>query len=385
MKKTPSKVPAIFVAAHSAMAPIPGGVQIFTKESHSLLELAGLSLKNCLFDPANGLADKIMRRLNRKPYRRFLAVNLADRVLSLCATENARMVILNGQDLAPLSKVLKEYRPDLNVILFSYGLESADYLHEIRTQSWRSEFYGVKKSQCTRLGRLLVEESKNRNTLDAVLCMSDFEAEIENWIGAKRVLVIPRLIPDIPFDWRPKEGRVGFVGRLDHPPNLEGLRLVLDAIKINCPENLNFRLVGAPKTVADILSRRYKFVDCLGILSEDDLLTEAQTWACSMNPVFCYARGASTKLAVLLGWGIPVITTLQGMRGYEWGAGMPTVVDTPEDFAKALMDFAFDERKRNGAQLSVREIQGSSMNAEQIAQRIDRFLAITQMQMESVK
>ena len=63
----------------------------------------------------------------------------------------------------------------------------------------------------------------------------------------------------------------------------------------------------------------------------------------------------------------------------------PSVVDTPEYFAKALMDFAFHEQKRNGAQLSVREIQGSSMNAEKIAQRIDRFLAITQMQMEAVK
>ena len=39
----------------------------------------------------------------------------------------------------------------------------------------------------------------------------------------------------------------------------------------------------------------------------------------------------------------------------------------------------------NDGPLSAHEIPGSSTKAEQIAQRINKFLVITQMQMESVK
>ncbi|MCP5148640.1 MAG: glycosyltransferase [Pseudomonadales bacterium] len=374
MNRNTEKRPAVFVATDSAMESTSGGIQIFTREYQLILQMAGFHLNNILFSPSNGLREKIMRRIDRNPYRYFIPEYLANQVLSFCQSKEVSTVFLNGEDLAPLSEVLKKKQPDLQVILLSYGLESADYLHEIRTRSWRSDFSRVRSSHVSRLGRLLVEESKHRRSVDAVLCMSDFEAEIENWIGAKKVLVVPRLISLIPFEWDPMLGRVGFVGRLDHPPNLEGLRLVLEELKGRCPVDFKLRIVGAPSRFGASLSRQFPFVEYLGVLSEQDLHLEAKTWSCSMNPVFCYARGASTKLAVLLGWGLPVITTLEGMRGYEWGADIPIVADSPKEFAKALLSLAFDARKRNEAKAGVRRICESSVTADRIAKRISEFL-----------
>ena len=69
-----------------------------------------------------------------------------------------------------------------------------------------------------------------------------------------------------------------------------------------------------------------------------------------------------------------MITTLEGMRGYEWGADIPIVADSPKEFAKALLSLAFDARKRNEAKAGVRRICESSVTADRIAKRISEFL-----------
>ena len=79
-----------------------------------------------------------------------------------------------------------------------------------------------------------------------------------------------------------------------------------------------FRLVGSPSAKGKELAKRFPFLDYLGFLPEEQLRSEAGTWCCFVNPIFEYAKGCSTKLAVALGWGLPIATTEYGARGYSW-------------------------------------------------------------------
>ena len=74
-----------------------------------------------------------------------------------------------------------------------------------------------------------------------------------------------------------------------------------------------------------------------GELSNEDLEKEVAGWAFFINPVWWYSTGASTKLARAISWGLPIITTTAGMRGYEWKKGNLLVADSPEEMAALLI------------------------------------------------
>lgn len=137
-------------------------------------------------------------------------------------------------------------------------------------------------------------------------------------------------------------GRVGFVGRLDHPPNLQGISLLLDQISPEKQSSVSFRLVGAPESFGRDLQKRYPFIEYLGELSDTDLEKEVAGWSLFLNPVWWYSTGASTKLARAISWGVPILSTTAGMRGYRWKEGSLLVADTPEEMAGVLLRIAPD-------------------------------------------
>ena len=333
----------IFVATEYSMASTPGGQQICTREYFEALQGAGVVLNVVNFKPANSFRHKLFRRLDRRPYRYFLPADLADLTIQRAFDTNATHIFLNTVNLAPLAAVLKQRAPELELVMLSHGLESVDYIHTLRTQNWRSDFAGLRPAQTLQLGQQLIEECRQRKHIDAVFCLAEFEAEIERWLGARRVLVVPRIVKPACIDWFPVFGRIGFVGRLDHPPNLEGLVEVLERLASFAGSYLDVRIVGAPGELGYKLANRFSFVTYLGVISDEDLLLEAGTWTCAMNPIFCFARGASTKLAVMAGWGIPLVTTRAGARGYEWHGGGPTICDFPDQFAATVSRIATDD------------------------------------------
>src|SRR5207248_2611035 len=71
-----------------------------------------------------------------------------------------------------------------------------------------------------------------------------------------------------------------------------------------------------------------------GPLSDHDLEREAATWSAFVHPLFCWARGCSTKLALALAWQLPIATTRAGARGYTWRDGTLPMADAPEAFAR---------------------------------------------------
>jgi hypothetical protein len=181
---------------------------------------------------------------------------------------------------------------------------------------------------------------KQRRCIDAVLTLSPFEVEIEKWLGAKKALWVPRTIMEPALAMAPIDQRVGCVSTLNHAPNFEGLIKVFEALEQRCSPAFRFRLVGSPSNIGDQLAKRFSFLDYLGFLSESQLRTEAATWCCFVNPIFEYAKGCSTKLAVALGWGLPIATTEYGARGYCWDVNQLPLARSPTELAKFVLERA---------------------------------------------
>lgn len=363
----------VLVATNYALSSDPGGQQICTREYIEALEGAGFALERMVFAPVNGVKEKLLRRIDRRPYRYFVPDDLANRVTVAARETGASHIFLNTVDVAPLAAELKR-RWDGQVVMLSHGLESVDFVHTLRTQNWRRDFSGLLPTHTLKLGQQLVEECRQREHIDKVLCLATFEAEIERWLGARDVLVVPRTIKPAILNWSPVEGRIGFVGRLDHPPNLEGLLLMLDALGKCDTARLDVRVVGTPEDFGARLADRYPFVSYLGVMPDDVLLAEAATWTCATNPIFCYARGASTKLAVMAGWGIPLVTTPQGERGYEWRGGRPVVRDTAEELADVVREVAMEPAVRATAREDMLRLLANSLSLNEISHRVRAFL-----------
>jgi hypothetical protein len=125
------------------------------------------------------------------------------------------------------------------------------------------------------------------------------------------------------------------------------------------PERLEVRLVGGPEPTGRALERRFPLVRYVGRLDDDRLRDEASRWSAFLHPMFCWARGCSTKLAVALAWGLPIATTPAGVRGYTWERGVLRTAETPEALAEVacgLTDPAAAARARSDAQLVARSL-----------------------------
>lgn len=361
------------MASKHALADSPGGQQLCTREYIAVLEAAGFDLHVVRFTPENRLRAKILRRLINRPYRYFVPAGLESAVRDACHRTGAETVFLNVVDVAPLAAPVKRLLPDVRIVLLSHGLESVDYLHELRSRVPFREFGALTRSEQVRLARQLVAECEHRRHIDDVLCLAPFEAGIEQWLGAGRVMPVPRTVTADFLPWKPVENRVGFVGRIDHPPNLEGLRAFLSEAQRRGAD-WRVRVVGMPEVAGRRLAEQYRLVEYLGALSDQELRAEASTWNCFLHPIFCYARGASTKLAVGLGWGIPVVTTPAGCRGYEWSRGGVTMSTTPAEFAQATAALARSSVEREQAARNVRSLVESTPGIDEIAQRVSTFL-----------
>jgi glycosyltransferase involved in cell wall biosynthesis len=183
------------------------------------------------------------------------------------------------------------------------------------------------------------------------------------------VSFLPRRLYADFLDQQPIIGRVGFVGRLDHPPNLQGLTLLLEALTKQ-GQHPDFRLVGAPVKYGKALQQRFSFVQYLGELSDMDLENELSTWAFFTNPVWWYSTGASTKLARAISWGLPIISSTAGRRGYEWKAGALLMAETPAAMAEQLIKEAGNLDRIHYWKEQTKLIAASGLDKNDLADRI---------------
>jgi len=322
---------AVFVAHDVALSGAPGGVQLCTDEYIRSISEAGVSLTVVPIHSDRRLWSRLSRRLLPDPYSSLQwRPDSVHEIVAAIDRAGARLVFINLVNLAPLAVALRaRLGTACRIVLLSHGLESVDLLHTIPINGSRAQ---------RRLGRRLVQERQHRAAVNHVFCLSPFEAELERWLGAPGVTALPRTIPRLPpLDWAPAGDRLGFVGTLDHPPTRDGLTKFLQAFARIAPPRLRVRVVGRPERAGRKLAAMFPHTEYLGPLDDQELEREAATWSAFLHPLFCYARGCSTKLAVAISWGLPIVTTAAGARGYTWRSGTLPMAASPEAFARLAM------------------------------------------------
>jgi hypothetical protein len=103
-------------------------------------------------------------------------------------------------------------------------------------------------------------------------------------------------------------------------------------------------------------------------------MKEAASWAFFMNPVFYYSRGVSTKLAKAFSWGLPVITSEIGCRGYVWGKGSPLIADSAAEMAAAIHQHSVTTDNFEIQEKQLRELVGSIPDMSENAKKLALFL-----------
>jgi hypothetical protein len=360
----------IFVTARDHFEGAPGGVQTCTQEYVDVIKAAGFDLKFCLLGADRRISTRFLRQLNSSRYFRPAQPDAISAVLGLAREVQPDFVFFNQVAVAALAPKLRPSLPaPCRFVALSHGLESTDLLHFIRLRNRYPLSGRIRPEASYALGSAILTENRIRNHLDAVCALSPFDVELENWVGAVRVGWLPRIINPVEFDWRPRGDRFGFVGTLDHGPNLEGLVTVLDEIAANEDlDRFRVRVVGGSTSLGQWLARKYSCVDYLGRLEDDELHREATTWNAFLHPIFCHARGCSTKLATAMSWRVPIVTTTSGHRGYEWLAGGLVVADDPATFVRRCIEMR-DESVATQAKHAVEKLAESSPKIAQVAAR----------------
>jgi len=309
----PAMTESVFVTPKGYLESHGGGVQWCTNEYLCLIKAAGWMPEIVATVPPRDILSRITRRFFPQPYKGLHCRDVLSEILQKVDRRTNGWIFLNNTESAALAPQLRLYRPDVRLCFLSHGVEVTDVVNNLRLAPHATPS-AHRKSRW--LGDLLKKEIYMRNALDAVVCISEQDVAFEHWLGSQSVLFLPRQITFAPLELSPIKMRVGTVGTLNHGPNLHGLRLFAEALQDL--DGIELRVVGGPESIGMALQSEFKSIRYLGGLSDEKLRVEAATWCAFINPIFCYARGASTKVATALGWGLPVITTPHGARGYRW-------------------------------------------------------------------
>lgn len=334
---------AIFLTHQQALkSEITGGVQLCSQEFHHIIENIGdIKLSDYYVPYTRNLLQRVMMKLGMENYSMFDVKRDTPALLEYMEKNNIGIVFINMASLVRYAKPIRQAFGDkVKIVLLSHGNHSGDFLHLITKPPARQ--LALKRIwHKIRLGMLIATEAEHRvKYLDGVVALSETERQIENWFGGKRVVFLPRRLYADFLPYVPVPGRVGFVGRLDHPPNLQGMTILLDEMLKKDHSKIKIRLVGAPESYGRQLQQQYPFIEYLGELPDKALEEEVASWAILLNPVWWYSTGASTKLARAISWGVPIISTTAGMRGYTWREGLLLVADSPEEMSGSIIQVA---------------------------------------------
>ncbi len=339
------KIKSIFLTNKASVySEITGGVQLCSQEFLEILNAVdSISFEHYYVTFTKNIRQRILIRSGFENYSMYDVEKDQPALIEYIRDNEVEVVFINMASLVRYAKPIKlAFGEKVKVILMSHGNHSGDFLHLI-TKPLKVPGKIKAFLNKLRLGLLITTESEYRvKYLDAVIALSETEAQIENWFGAKVCLFLPRRIKPGFLTYTPVIGRAGFVGRLDHPPNYQGMQILLEAFASQKYNAIEIRLVGTPGSYGKKLAEKYKQVSYLGELSDDSLETEVATWAILLNPVWWYSTGASTKLAKAISWGIPIVTTTAGMRGYKWSKGSLLLADTPAQMCKTILENIHD-------------------------------------------
>lgn len=320
-------------------SPIPGGVQICSKEFYDIIKIR-FELIFFNIHITRKITYRLIRKLGIDFYHLYDVNEYKNRLIAVLKDNEVKCVFINKAEAIKFAPLIKSIRNDIKVIVLSHGNESGDFLGDISRGFYKFSTLKllIKK---IRLGLNIYVESYYRiRYVDVVLTMSETEKHIEYWLGSKEVILIPRVYYPEFLNFKFKEKKFGYVGTLDHTPNISALISLFEEIeKANITPEFVIEIVGSPVNKGEQLTKRFTFVKYLGAKTDTELKEIASEWSFFINPIFWYSRGASMKLRTAINWGIPIISTNAGARGYEWRKGsMILCLESPKAMAKIILD-----------------------------------------------
>lgn len=325
---------------------IRGGVQLCTHAYLDYLSSTGYEIRHFHVDPQFSFRTRIKVKLGLECYERYTLKTYLSELSDILKDPDIYVVCFNQVDLGFWAEKLRNRAAaHVKFVVMSHGNESGDYLHTLT----RKAPAGLVRTW--KLGHLLARENYLfRKLIDGVIVLSENELATDQWLGAEKLLFLPQLLlPDF-IHWKPATSILGFAGTLDHLPNLLGIQLLAEALQQSAFTGC-LEIIGGPAVIGDKLAERFSFIRYKGMLTEEQLKASACHWSIFLNPVFWYARGASTKLAQGINWGLPCLTTPAGSRGYVLSdERMVTASNTPVCFAQAILS-ELSKQNRNVSEL----------------------------------
>jgi hypothetical protein len=329
--------PALFVSHQNSLEGPQGGQQTCTLEYWRVLEAAGFSLTKLCYETPRDFATRVLRKINRRPYLYQSPKDLPERIRADFQRLKPEFIFFNLNDTISLAMELKDL--PAKKVLLSHGFASVDRLHENRISSPAWSSFGLRT-----IARQLETESLGIPFFDHVFCLSETEVEISRWLGAASVGWLPRVIEPDFLETSPKGDRLGCIGTMDHPPNREGMELFLQNLDRVPGWQGRVRLISRSENVCKQWASRYRFVDFLGPLNKEYARKEASTWSGFLHPIFCHAMGCSTKLSSGIRWGLPLVTSEAGARGYRMIGNLITLYNKPMEMAQYAASLLQDHR-----------------------------------------
>jgi glycosyltransferase involved in cell wall biosynthesis len=371
-------VKSLFLSHQNALKPGGGGQQHCTSEYHQTFEAAGFELVDVTFDTDRSFMTRLRRKLRPAVYANLVPANYFTQVAEAINEQQPSIIFCNTYDLVPFARRLKnQVSSQTRLVLLSHGLASVDAIHAARVRRNGTDCGYSKPVPERWIGKMIHVETESLPYFDHVFCLASFETEICRWLGARSVSWLPRMIPNKQvLTWNPTGNRIGCVGTFDHPPNLEGLVKFCQALQVLETNGLRLRVVTRSHAVAADLRAHYSFVDDLGSLEDTNALeAEAATWSAFVHPLFCYAMGCSTKIAIAFSWGLPVLTTTAGLRGYTWSEGNLPLFNSPSEMANAALA-ALDLSRAIAMRDEVMKAARSTPSLTEVAVQIRRDLSV---------
>ena len=352
-------------------AAVPAGVQACSREFLEVVKAASDTTVTFAVEWSRRRALRWRRKLHFGSYLDYDPASYSDELKRALAANNITHVFLNRAELLRFAPLVRNLAANVTVVVMSHGNQTGDDLYEVAGPGGRGSTLG----STWKLGLDLRTESYMRHRfVDAVCAMSEEEAVLERWLGTKRVFVIPRIVDFEFLDWNPVPGRAGFVGTLDHTPNRAALEQLLPLLD-GAPDELEVELVGVPQTIGEKFQSRFRKVRYRGVLWGDKLTELAVGWSLFLNPIFWLPRGASMKLGGALGWGLPVLTTRSGRRGYRIpDTCVITCRDDPRVFAEEVVRLLQDAHRCRAVRESLLNSTAEFPTARSVGRQLRREL-----------
>jgi glycosyltransferase involved in cell wall biosynthesis len=224
------------------------------------------------------------------------------------------------------------------------------------------DLHYLREREAARLGTISATDAQKTETLeldtynraDITVIVSEAEkASLLTCLDARKLVVIPNVVPIVPRTVRARNPELLFVGGFKHQPNKFAVEWfhenVWSLIRKEVPA-ASWIIAGSSAPLSILSLDGKDGIKVAGFVpSTDPLLDSAQV---SIAPL-TFGGGMKGKVSEALAAGLPVVTTKWGAQGLEVGAGEAFLVaDSPEDFAQAVVKVLSNEQLR--ASLSTR-------------------------------